>query len=156
MLFPTSETLRRMSTSFGLSDIWDRAFEWTSDSYGYEWLLVFKAAISQSEVTLVNLNGPRNLCAESSCPFSLWCSGEGNYVYYARKILCVQCLSVNSEIGSKFFPKVLLSLLRFTCFFVCSSLRIGQYFQNEFSVERYILAMLLLLTNLIRQIRTPL
>ena len=122
LFFPTSETLGRMSTSFGLSDIWDRAFGWTSDGYSYEWLLVFKAAISQSAVTLVHLNGPRNLCAESLYPFSLYCSGEGNYVYYAGKILCVQCLSVNSEIGSNFFPKVLLSSLRFICFFVCVAL----------------------------------
>ena len=71
LLFPTSETLRRMSTSFGLSDIWDRAFEWTSDSYGYEWLLVFKATISQSELTLVYLHCPKNLCAESLYPFLL-------------------------------------------------------------------------------------
>ena len=33
--------------------------------------MVFKAAINQSQVTLVHPNDPRNRCAENLCPFPL-------------------------------------------------------------------------------------
>ena len=45
-------------------------------SYGYEWLLVFKAAISQSELTRVNLNDPKKLV-----PIPLVVSGEREITY---------------------------------------------------------------------------
>ena len=62
ILFATPETLRGMGTSFLREDFLG-SFGWTSVSY--DWSMVFKANINQSEVTLVHLHGPRNRFADS-------------------------------------------------------------------------------------------
>ena len=56
---PTSETLRRI---MGL-------FWWIS--FSYDWLMVFKATINQSQVMLVHSNNPTNCCAEGLYPLPL-------------------------------------------------------------------------------------
>ena len=150
LLFPTSETLRRMSTCFGFSDIWDRAFEWTSDSYGYEWLLVFKAAITQSKVTLVHRNDPRNRCAESLYPFLLQFP-EREITYTLQGgcpyTLCSVSLGEQRNWQLIFFKNV----TQFTWFFCLTLSGLVNISKTSFRRKDLpLLQLLLLITNLIR------
>ena len=57
--FLTPETIRGIETISGQG----------RTSVNYDWSMVFKATINQSQVTLVNPNHPRDRCAESLYPF---------------------------------------------------------------------------------------
>ena len=48
------------------------------DKRCYDWSMVFKATIDQSQVTLLHSNEPRNHCAKKLVPISLIVSGGGN------------------------------------------------------------------------------
>ena len=65
--FPTPESLRGMGTRFQGNDSWDR---FGRTSVNYDWSMVLKATINQSQVTLVNSSDPPEIVALKACTHS--------------------------------------------------------------------------------------
>ena len=98
--FPTPESLRGMGTRFPCNDSWDR---FGRTSVNYDWSMVFKATINQSQVTLVNPNDPRGeIVAPKACTHSSYTFWSGEFQPYLLLLLVFSFQVVNClcQLGS--------------------------------------------------------